>query len=177
MNRDQAYGVGTLVERIDKSSAYDKGEIVAMDATRVRICWQNHGRPRRTWILRSALGTRWAVLPQVQDLHEENVLGGLDESQRSFLLEHKGDETVVCPECEAEQADMGRNVKCEECGYGPMPLSPMTTGYGGVEWLFDGLRKLGLVERYEDAPDTTISVLTTRGRQVHLRLEAQRNAR
>jgi hypothetical protein len=28
---------------------------------------------------------------------------------------------VVCPECGNEQPDMGRGVKCEECGYGPMP--------------------------------------------------------
>lgn len=28
---------------------------------------------------------------------------------------------VTCPECGEEQADMGRHVKCESCGYGPMP--------------------------------------------------------
>lgn len=28
---------------------------------------------------------------------------------------------VVCPDCGNEQADMGRGVQCEECGYGPMP--------------------------------------------------------
>lgn len=28
---------------------------------------------------------------------------------------------VTCPKCENEQADMGRGVACEECGYGPMP--------------------------------------------------------
>lgn len=28
---------------------------------------------------------------------------------------------VTCPECGNEQADMGRNVECEECGFGPMP--------------------------------------------------------
>lgn len=28
---------------------------------------------------------------------------------------------VQCPECGSEQADMGRNVACEECGHGPMP--------------------------------------------------------
>ena len=28
---------------------------------------------------------------------------------------------VECPECGNEQADMGRGVNCEECGYGPMP--------------------------------------------------------
>lgn len=28
---------------------------------------------------------------------------------------------VFCPECGNEQADMGRNVSCEACGYGPMP--------------------------------------------------------
>ena len=31
---------------------------------------------------------------------------------------------VECPECGAEQADMGRGVDCEECGYGPMPVTP-----------------------------------------------------
>lgn len=30
-------------------------------------------------------------------------------------------EWVRCPECGDEQADMGRGVKCENCGYGPMP--------------------------------------------------------
>lgn len=29
-----------------------------------------------------------------------------------------------CPQCLAEQADMGSNVQCEECGYGPMPTLP-----------------------------------------------------
>lgn len=28
---------------------------------------------------------------------------------------------VTCPECGTEQGDMGVNIKCEECGYGPMP--------------------------------------------------------
>ena len=28
---------------------------------------------------------------------------------------------VFCPECGHEQADMGRHVECEECGYHPMP--------------------------------------------------------
>jgi len=28
---------------------------------------------------------------------------------------------VECPECGAEQADMGNNVSCESCGEGPMP--------------------------------------------------------
>jgi len=28
---------------------------------------------------------------------------------------------VTCPECGAEQPDMGKGVACEECGYGPMP--------------------------------------------------------
>ncbi len=31
---------------------------------------------------------------------------------------------VECPECGAEQADMGHGVECEECGYGPMPVAP-----------------------------------------------------
>lgn len=30
---------------------------------------------------------------------------------------------VVCPECGNEQADMGNNVDCEECGWGPMPTN------------------------------------------------------
>ncbi len=30
---------------------------------------------------------------------------------------------VICPECGHEQPDMGRNVRCEECGYGPMPTA------------------------------------------------------
>ncbi len=28
---------------------------------------------------------------------------------------------VACPECGNEQEDMGNNVKCEECGFAPMP--------------------------------------------------------
>ena len=28
---------------------------------------------------------------------------------------------VTCPECGNEQGDMGRNVRCEACGYAPMP--------------------------------------------------------
>lgn len=30
--------------------------------------------------------------------------------------------SVICPECGHEQPDMGRGVRCEECGYGPMPV-------------------------------------------------------
>lgn len=30
---------------------------------------------------------------------------------------------VNCPECGYEQADMGNNVTCEECGAGPMPTN------------------------------------------------------
>jgi DNA-directed RNA polymerase subunit RPC12/RpoP len=32
-----------------------------------------------------------------------------------------------CPECGAEQEDMGRNVACDECGYGPMPFQDPDT--------------------------------------------------
>ena len=28
---------------------------------------------------------------------------------------------VTCPECGEDQVDMGRNVRCENCGFGPMP--------------------------------------------------------
>jgi hypothetical protein len=34
------------------------------------------------------------------------------------------EELVECPECGHEQPDMGNNVECEECGYGPMPTAP-----------------------------------------------------
>lgn len=34
---------------------------------------------------------------------------------------------VQCPECGYEQEDMGRNVCCEECGFGPMD-SPTSDG-------------------------------------------------
>jgi ribosomal protein S27E len=30
---------------------------------------------------------------------------------------------VECPECGYEQEDMGRAVRCEACGYGPMPTA------------------------------------------------------
>lgn len=30
---------------------------------------------------------------------------------------------VCCPECGYEQEDMGRSVKCDGCGYGPMPTT------------------------------------------------------
>lgn len=33
-------------------------------------------------------------------------------------------EFVRCPACGNEQADMGHNVQCEECGFGPMPAKP-----------------------------------------------------
>jgi ribosomal protein L37E len=36
-------------------------------------------------------------------------------------------EFVKCLECGAEQADMGKGVSCEECGYGPMPTLQHTT--------------------------------------------------
>lgn len=26
-----------------------------------------------------------------------------------------------CPECGNEQGDMGNSIRCEQCGYGPMP--------------------------------------------------------
>lgn len=32
-----------------------------------------------------------------------------------------GPRFVTCPFCGSEQADMGVNVACEECGEGPMP--------------------------------------------------------
>ena len=28
---------------------------------------------------------------------------------------------VECPECQAQQEDMGNSVRCDNCGYGPMP--------------------------------------------------------
>ena len=28
---------------------------------------------------------------------------------------------VTCPECGHKQADGGKNMACEECGYAPMP--------------------------------------------------------
>ena len=28
---------------------------------------------------------------------------------------------VKCPKCGNEQGDMGNNVRCEECDFGPMP--------------------------------------------------------
>ncbi len=28
---------------------------------------------------------------------------------------------ATCPDCGNQQADMGHNVNCEACGYGPMP--------------------------------------------------------
>lgn len=28
---------------------------------------------------------------------------------------------VTCPECDNDQGDAGRNVRCEVCGFGPMP--------------------------------------------------------
>lgn len=30
---------------------------------------------------------------------------------------------VECPVCGEQQADMGRGVRCESCGHGPMPVS------------------------------------------------------
>jgi len=33
----------------------------------------------------------------------------------------------ICPDCGWEQGDLGRNVSCDECGYGPMPTMDMPT--------------------------------------------------
>jgi DNA-directed RNA polymerase subunit RPC12/RpoP len=33
---------------------------------------------------------------------------------------------VACPECGEEQMDMGRGVRCDACGYGPMPFADGT---------------------------------------------------
>lgn len=35
--------------------------------------------------------------------------------------QHDGPCFVECPECGAQQGDMGHHVKCDDCGYGPMP--------------------------------------------------------
>lgn len=39
-----------------------------------------------------------------------------------------GDVWVVCPECGNEQADMGSHMKCEGCGYAPMPFDRLAKG-------------------------------------------------
>ena len=28
---------------------------------------------------------------------------------------------VTCPECGEQQANMGKGIRCESCGFGPMP--------------------------------------------------------
>lgn len=37
-------------------------------------------------------------------------------------------EFVTCPKCGNEQADMGHRVRCEECGFGPMPTNDEREG-------------------------------------------------
>ena len=39
------------------------------------------------------------------------------------IKEIEYEEFVRCPECDNEQADFGTNVKCEKCGYAPMPTA------------------------------------------------------
>jgi hypothetical protein len=52
-----------------------------------------------------------------------------------------GEIYAVCPDCGNEQPDMGRNVKCENCGYGPMPFLPpegaFVSGAGTVRICID----------------------------------------
>lgn len=43
-------------------------------------------------------------------------------------FEYDATEFVRCPECGNEQADMGQGVKCEECGFGPMPCKSRKEG-------------------------------------------------
>ena len=40
---------------------------------------------------------------------------------KKSLSELEPVEFVLCPMCGNEQSDMGNNVQCEECRYGPMP--------------------------------------------------------
>lgn len=49
--------------------------------------------------------------------------GQKETSQAKKLREEieTGVKFVTCPECGNEQGDMGRNVRCEECDFGPMP--------------------------------------------------------
>lgn len=34
---------------------------------------------------------------------------------------HDGPCFMECPSCGTQQGDMGHHVKCDECGFGPMP--------------------------------------------------------
>jgi len=43
----------------------------------------------------------------------KNPLSSIDRCDKHMFVE--------CPECGSEQADMGKNVSCEQCGYYPMP--------------------------------------------------------
>jgi hypothetical protein len=59
------YQIGTKVIRVnDHYNRDQKGEIVEMDETRVRILWlyRDGTKDKRTWQQRSAMGKRWAVL-------------------------------------------------------------------------------------------------------------------
>jgi hypothetical protein len=54
----------------------------------------------------------------------------------------EGPQFVTCPECGNEQGDMGRNVACDNCGFGPMPSASYgkdknvepPTEYAKVSW-------------------------------------------
>jgi len=49
---------------------------------------------------------------------------------------------VTCPECGNQQADMGKNVACEECGFGPMPTAEPK--FVDVKLVFEDWKKGGI---------------------------------
>lgn len=60
-----AYAIGTRVERITRFVGPEPvGEIIEMDASRVRVLWPPtpcQSAPRRSWLARNAFGKRWKV--------------------------------------------------------------------------------------------------------------------
>lgn len=44
---------------------------------------------------------------------------------KGYYRDSDGVDWSVCPECGEAQGDMGNNVSCDACGYGPMPTRPV----------------------------------------------------
>lgn len=52
----------------------------------------------------------------------------MSKKGKEIAYSEKGPEFVTCPECGSEQGDMGRNVTCDNCGFGPMPSTSYILG-------------------------------------------------
>lgn len=62
------------------------------------------------------LGCVWECFkpPEGETVTEERLPDGIHLEDGVYW--------ATCPECGTDQEDMGCNVECDECGYGPMPF-------------------------------------------------------